>query len=110
MAGSIPTPCCNCGAVEIATLYPSGLGYCRVCELEGAAFFGGCPVCHAQGGLVDVGPQEWMGCHTHKLRWLWGYGTVALINTADDSVDLTGERPVLDSAGRIGSAPHDSPG
>ena len=65
------TACCNCGSGTIATTYPSGLSYCAACEIEGAAFFGGCPVCHRQGGLVDVGHDEWMVCRTHKVRWLW---------------------------------------
>ena len=78
--------------------------------IESAAFFGGCPECHLPGYLVDVGPQEWMVCWDHKVRWLWGWTSTMSIDLDTGETEFVGERLAVDTSGAVGTVPHDSPG
>jgi hypothetical protein len=42
---------------------------------------------------VDVGPEEWMVCHEHRVRWLWGMSGVIEIPG-----QLTADGPLLREA------------
>ncbi|MGA2498775.1 MAG: hypothetical protein ABSH20_13615 [Tepidisphaeraceae bacterium] len=43
-------------------------------------YYGGCPVCHRNNGVVQIYNGEWIVCHVHRKIWLhsaslWATGT-----------------------------------
>lgn len=32
----------------------------------------GCPKCGANGGVLNLGPEHWAICETHKIKWHLG--------------------------------------
>lgn len=34
--------------------------------------FGGCPVCGSNASYLNVGPEHWMYCEAHKVKWFAG--------------------------------------
>jgi hypothetical protein len=43
-------------------------------------YYGGCPVCHRNNGIVQIHQGDWVVCHVHRRMWLvsaslWATGT-----------------------------------
>ena len=41
-------------------------------ERKEIPFFGGCPVCKKNDGILNIGRDHWCFCDAHKTRWLIG--------------------------------------
>jgi hypothetical protein len=35
-------------------------------------YFGVCPICQRQNGMLNDGPDHWFVCNTHKTKWRVG--------------------------------------
>jgi len=41
-------------------------------ENASAPFYGTCPRCGCEGELVNIGPDQWMVCDAHRVKWPLG--------------------------------------
>ncbi len=50
---------------------------------DSESYFGVCPECGETDGCLNVGPDHWFVCHTHKTKWRGGSDLFAAWRTAE---------------------------
>ncbi len=44
----------------------------EIIRLPGANYFGNCPKCGGNDGILDSGQNFWCVCHKHRFKWWAG--------------------------------------